>query len=101
MDEKEGWGLTEEEIKERLRTLNQEKAKRGPTRGGRSSGQGVKLLYIRDYLYAHATKEHPKNANCDRLRRYICGRQAFSAVSSIHRLYKSGWEPCLLLEVES
>ncbi len=29
---------------------------------GRSSGQGVKLLYIRDYLYAHATKEHPKNA---------------------------------------
>ena len=62
MDEKEGWGLTEEEIKERLRTLNQEKVKRGPTRGGRSSGQGVKLLYIRDYLYAHATKEHPKNA---------------------------------------
>ena len=63
MDEKEGWGLTEEEIKERLRTLNQEKSKRGPTRGGRSSGQGVKLLYIRDYLYAHATKEHPKNAS--------------------------------------
>lgn len=31
-------------------------------RKGRSSGQGVKLLYIRDYLYAHATKEHPKNA---------------------------------------
>ncbi len=30
---------------------------------GRSSGQGVKLLYIRDYLYAHATKEHPKNAS--------------------------------------
>lgn len=29
---------------------------------GRSSGQGVKLLYIRDYLYAYATKEHPKNA---------------------------------------
>lgn len=29
---------------------------------GRSSGQGVKLLYIRDYLYAHATKDHPKNA---------------------------------------
>ena len=36
---------------------------------GRSSGQGVKLLYIRDYLYQHATKEHPKNANaiCDYL----------------------------------
>lgn len=62
MDEKEGWGLTEEEIKERLRQVNQQSAKRGPTRGGRSSGQGVKLLYIRDYLYAHATKEHPKNA---------------------------------------
>ena len=28
---------------------------------GRSSGQGVKLLYIRDYLYQHATQEHPKN----------------------------------------
>lgn len=62
MDEKEGWGLTEEEIKERLRQVNQQTAKRGPTRGGRSSGQGVKLLYIRDYLYTHATKEHPKNA---------------------------------------
>lgn len=62
MDEKEGWGLTEEEIKERLRQVNQQNVKRGPTRGGRSSGQGVKLLYIRDYLYAHASKEHPKNA---------------------------------------
>lgn len=62
MDKKEGWGLTEEEIQERLRQINQQSAKRGPTRGGRSSGQGVKLLYIRDYLYAHATKEHPKNA---------------------------------------
>lgn len=30
---------------------------------GRSSKQGVKLLYIRDYLYAHTDKEHPKNAN--------------------------------------
>lgn len=35
---------------------------RGFTGGGRSSGQGVKLLYIRDYLYAEATKEHPKKA---------------------------------------
>lgn len=36
---------------------------------GRSSGQGVKLLYIRDYLYKYATKEHPKNAShiCDYL----------------------------------
>ena len=62
MDEKEGWSLTEEEIKERLRQVNQQTAKRGPTRGGRSSGQGVKLLYIRDYLYAYATKERPQNA---------------------------------------
>ena len=62
MEKKEGWGLTGEEIKERLRKLNQEKEEKGPTRGGRSSGQGVKLLYIRDFLYAHATKEHPQNA---------------------------------------
>ena len=30
---------------------------------GRSSKQGVKLLYIRDYLYTYTNKEHPKNAN--------------------------------------
>lgn len=48
MEEKESWGLTEEEIKQRLRQQNQENSKRGFTRGGRSSGQGVKLLYIRD-----------------------------------------------------
>ena len=59
MDEKESWGLTEEEIKQRLRQQSQENSKRGSTRGGRSSGQGVKLLYIRDYLYTHAAKEHP------------------------------------------
>ena len=29
---------------------------------GRSSGQGVKLLYIRDYLHKHTNKAHPKNA---------------------------------------
>ena len=28
---------------------------------GRSSGQGVKLLYIRDYLRKHTNKEHPKS----------------------------------------
>ena len=34
---------------------------------GRSSGQGVKLLYIRDYLRANTNKDHAKNANkiCD------------------------------------
>lgn len=29
---------------------------------GRSSNQGVKLLYIRDYLRKYTDKEHPKNA---------------------------------------
>lgn len=29
---------------------------------GRSSGQGVKLLYIRDYLHKYSNKEHPKSA---------------------------------------
>ena len=29
---------------------------------GRSSGQGVKLLYIRDYLRKHTNKAHPKSA---------------------------------------
>ena len=63
MEEKDSWSLSEEEIKERLRKLNQERKEKGATRSGRSSNQGVKLLYIRDYLYAHATKEHPKNSN--------------------------------------
>lgn len=65
MEEKETWGLSEEEKRERLRKFSQEqkeKDAKNPTRGGRSSGQGVKLLYIRDYLYHHATKEHPQNA---------------------------------------
>ena len=29
---------------------------------GRSSNQGVKLLYIRDYLHKHTNKEHPASA---------------------------------------
>ena len=29
---------------------------------GRSSGQGVMLLYIRDYLHKHTNKAHPKSA---------------------------------------
>lgn len=29
---------------------------------GRSSNQGVKLLYIRDYLHKYTNKEHPKSA---------------------------------------
>ena len=63
MADDEKWGLSREEIDKRVRELNQRKKATGPTRGGRSSGQGVKLLYIRDFLYAHATKEHPQNAN--------------------------------------
>lgn len=61
MADNEKWNLSREEIERRLLQLKQEKQE--PTRGGRSSGQGVKLLYIRDYLYHHATKEHPQNAN--------------------------------------
>ena len=30
---------------------------------GRSSGQGVKLLYVRDYLRANTNKDHAKNAS--------------------------------------
>ena len=60
MSDNEKWDLSREEIERRLLQLKQEKQE--PTRGGRSSGQGVKLLYIRDYLYHHATKEHPQNA---------------------------------------
>ncbi len=30
---------------------------------GRSSNQGVKLLYIRDYLRKYSDKEHPKSAS--------------------------------------
>lgn len=30
---------------------------------GRSSGQGVKLLYVRDYLRKYTNKDHAKNAN--------------------------------------
>ena len=63
------WELSREEIEERIRKSNQEWKQKGPTRGGRSSGQGVKLLYIRDFLYAHATKEHPQNAN--RIQAYL------------------------------
>ena len=63
MADDEKWGLSREEIDRRVRELNQKKKAEGPSRGGRSSGQGVKLLYIRDFLYAHATKEHPQNAN--------------------------------------
>ena len=37
-----------EEILAQLSALNKASDTKGPTRGGRSSGQGMKLLYIRD-----------------------------------------------------
>ena len=39
---------------------------------GRSSGQGVKLLYIRDYLYTHTDKDHPKNSK--QISDYLAGK---------------------------
>ena len=63
MADQEKWELSREEIERRLQKLKADPKQKEKTRGGRSSGQGVKLLYIRDYLYRHATKEHPQNAN--------------------------------------
>lgn len=62
MADQEKWELSREEIDRRLQKLKADPKQHEKTRGGRSSGQGVKLLYIRDYLYHHATKEHPQNA---------------------------------------
>jgi len=76
------WELSREEIEERIRKSNQEWKQKGPTRGGRSSGQGVKLLYIRDYLYAHATKEHPQNAN--RIQAYLAEHGVEASVKTIY-----------------
>ena len=58
MEGQEKWELSRGEMAVRLKKLGQKKP--GKTRCGRSSGQGVKLRYIRDYLYHHATKEHPE-----------------------------------------
>lgn len=60
MDDK--WELSREEIDRRVRELNEANEQKEGTRGGRSYGQGVKLLYIRDYLYQNTNKEHTKNA---------------------------------------
>ena len=49
---------------------------------GRSSGQGVKLLYIRDFLYAHATKEHPQNAN--RIQDFLMSKGIDASVKTIY-----------------
>lgn len=76
------WELSREEINERVRKQNAEKDAKGPTRGGRSSGQGVKLLYIRDFLYAYATKEHPQNAN--RIQAYLAEHGIEASVKTIY-----------------
>lgn len=47
MSEKEKRDLSREVINEWQRKLKQKKAE--PTRGGRLSGQGTKLLYIQDH----------------------------------------------------
>ena len=91
MATKDGWELSREEIEKRVRELNQEKKAIGPTRGGRSSGQGVKLLYIRDFLYAEATKEHPKNA------RHI---KEFLATKNIDANEKTIYNDILRLQVD-
>ena len=89
MAEKETWELSREEIDRRTWNLNQKNDAKGLTRGGRSSGQGVKLLYIRDYLYAHATKEHPQNANAI---------QAFLAQQGIEASVKTIYNDILRLQ---
>lgn len=80
--DKEKWDLSREEIEERIRKSNEEWRMKGATRGGRSSGQGVKLLYIRDYLYHHATKEHPQNAN--RIQEFLTQHDIEASVKTIY-----------------
>ena len=82
MADQDKWKLSREEIEERIRKSNQEWKRKGPTRGGRSSGQGVKLLYIRDFLYAHATKEHPQNAN--RIQEFLASKGIEASVKTIY-----------------
>ena len=89
MADQEKWELSREEIEARLREQNQEHDAKGKTRGGRSSGQGVKLLYIRDYLYHHATREHPQNANAI---------QAFLASKGIEASTKTIYNDILRLQ---
>lgn len=62
MAEKETWDLSREEIEERARKQNEAKEQKSKTRGGRSYGQGAKLIRIREYLYQNTNKEHTKNA---------------------------------------
>lgn len=61
----------EAEIRKKLEEVN---AKRDPNtpRKGRSSMQGVKLLYIRDYLRENTNEDHPKNAI--EISKYLAGQ---------------------------
>lgn len=54
--------LSPEEIKARLKRLNEGKKAKASTKG-RSARQDIKLLYIRDYLHRYTNKENPKSAN--------------------------------------
>ena len=49
---------------------------------GRSSGQGVKLLYIRDYLYTYTDKHHTKNAKD--IVEYLASKGISASVKTIY-----------------
>lgn len=55
MADKETWGLSREEIDERLRKQNQAHNKKGK---GRSQNQRLKLLYLLDYLLENTDETH-------------------------------------------
>ena len=82
MADQEKWDLSREEIERRLQKLKTDPKKKEPTRGGRSSGQGVKLLYIRDYLYHHATREHPQNANA--IQKFLASKGIEASTKTIY-----------------
>ena len=50
---------------------------------GRSSKQGVKLLYIRDYLYTHTNKDNPQKG----LSQILCKHR--NAVQIEQNLFKA------------
>lgn len=62
MADKETWGISREEIDKRAQMQNEAKEQKSQTRGGRSYGQGAKLIRIREYLCQNTNKEHTKNA---------------------------------------
>lgn len=61
----------EAEIRKKLEEVNAQKDPNAPHKG-RSSMQGVKLLYIRDYLRENTNKDHPKNAI--EISKYLAGQ---------------------------